>query len=256
MPRPVTGHRRSARGDAGFTLPEVLVALIISMIVAGASLTILNVTMKNAGEIEQRVDSTQRGRMLMDTMTRELRSQVCMTTDVPPIRQTTGGTSGGNYTQSVSFYADMTDGRANPAAPELRTLAYDANARTITETVQAVQAGSPPPPGVIYGAASSIRIIGSNVVRDTDAAGNPLPIFTYFGFTAATPTDPATPTLALPTAMALNDPNVKMVAKVGVRFRMVPSGRKNATRTATVFSDDVYVRAADPNDPAPIPTCA
>jgi prepilin-type N-terminal cleavage/methylation domain-containing protein len=242
-----------ARTDAGFTLPEVLVALIISMIVAGAALTILNVTMTNAGEIEQRVDSTQRGRMLMDTVTRQLRSQICMTTDVPPIRQTSAGTSGGNYTESVSFYADLTDGRANPLAPELRTLAYDGNARTLTETVQP---GSGAVPGVTYGAASSVRIIGTNVVRDVDAAGNPLPIFSYYGFTAATPTVPATPTLALPGSMPLNDANVKMVAKVGVRFRMVATGRKNATRTSTVFSDDVYVRAADPNDPAPIPTCA
>jgi prepilin-type N-terminal cleavage/methylation domain-containing protein len=252
MPR-VSRHARAARSDAGFTLPEILVALTISMIVAGAALTILNVAMKNAGEIEQRVDSTQRGRMLMDTMTRELRSQICMTTDVPPIRQTTAGTANGNYTQSVSFYADLTDGRANPLAPELRTLTFDAGARTITELVQT---GSGTPPTVNYSAGGTSRLIGTNVVRDTDAAGNPIPIFSYYGFSAGTAAVPATPTLALPSSMPLGDANVKMVAKVGLRFRMLATGRKNATRTSTVFFNDVYVRAADPNDPAPIPTCA
>jgi prepilin-type N-terminal cleavage/methylation domain-containing protein len=248
----VSRHARAARSDAGFTLPEILVALTISMIVAGAALTILNVAMKNAGEIEQRVDSTQRGRMLMDTMTRELRSQICMTTDVPPIREATLVTAAGNTVQTVSFYTDLTDGRTNPLAPELRTLTYDANARTITETVQI---GNGTPPTVNYSGGTS-RVIGSNVVRDLDGAGNPIPIFSYFGFNAATATVPATPTLALPGAMPYGNANTKMVARIAVRFRMVPTARKTPTRTATIFTDDVYVRAADPNDPAPIPTCA
>jgi prepilin-type N-terminal cleavage/methylation domain-containing protein len=243
--------RARLRDDSGFTLTELLLALAISMIVAAAALTILNVTLKRVGEVDQRVDSTQRGRMLMDTMTRELRSQICMTTDVPPIRETLEQTVGGSYRQSVAFYSDLTDGRTN-AVPELRTLTYDDSSRTITE---AVSQGRGTPPAVTYDAPVT-RVIGTNVQREVAANGAATPIFSYYGFTTATATTPATPTLALPNAMANGGANVKMVARVAVRFRMLPTGRKNATRTSTVFADDVYVRAADPNDPAPIPTCA
>jgi type II secretory pathway pseudopilin PulG len=243
--------RGRLRDDAGFTVTELLLALAISMIVATAALTILDVTLKRVGEVDQRVDSTQRGRMLMDTMTRELRSQICMTTDVPPIRETLEQTVNGSYRQSVAFYSDLTDGRTN-AVPEMRTLTYDDRSRTITEEVRQ---GTGIPPAVTYGQPVS-RVIGTNVQREIAADGTAIPIFSYFGFTTATPTTPATPTLGLPNAMANGGANVKMVSRVALRFRMLPTSRNNATRTSTVFADDVYVRAADPNDPAPIPTCA
>jgi prepilin-type N-terminal cleavage/methylation domain-containing protein len=252
MPRVIARIRTMRRADGGFTLIELLVAMAISMIVASAALTLLMIAVQRSGEIDQRVDSTQRGRMLMDTVTRQLRSQICMTTDVPPVRQTTATGGGSSLVQSISFYSDLTDGRANPLAPELRTLTYDAAAKTVTETVQP---GAGAPPAVTYGGGTT-RVVGTNVVQDTDPAGNPIPIFRYYGFTTATDTVPATPTLALPAAMAMNDASVKMIAKVDVRFRMIPTARKAATRSSTAFADDVYVRAADPNDPAPMPTCA
>jgi type II secretory pathway pseudopilin PulG len=243
--------RARLRQDAGFTLTELMLGLAISMIVATAALTILNVTLKRVGEVEQRVDSTQRGRMLMDTLTRQLRSQICMTTDVPPIRQTTESTNGG-YKQSISFYSDMTDGRTN-AVPQLRTLSYDENRRTIVEEVRN---GTGIPPAVTYAAAPiTTRTIGTNVIREV-VGGTPKPIFRYYGFTTGAPGVPATPTLSLPASMAIGSANVKMVSRIAVNYRMVSTRQRNLSRTSTVFANDVYVRAADPNDPAPIPTCA
>lgn len=234
--------------DAGFTLTELLLALVIGLIIALAAFTVLDVTLRRAGEIGQRVDTTQRGRQLMDAITRDLRSQVCMDQDTPPIRATTSEVVGGSHQQSVSFYVDLTDGRGG-GPPQLRTIRYDERARTVTEDVSEPLSTSP----LRYpDVPDSSRVIGTDVVRE----GGTIPIFRYYGFTTSTgPSDPATPDSELPATMTGPDGGAKMVARIAVNFEVAPTGRA-VGRTATVFQDDVFVRAADPNDPAPIPTCA
>ena len=64
--------------------------------------------MRRSGEVAARVDAVQRGRTAMDTMTRQLRSQVCLqnagiATMVKP-RSIESATA-----DSVMFYADMRD---------------------------------------------------------------------------------------------------------------------------------------------------
>jgi prepilin-type N-terminal cleavage/methylation domain-containing protein len=249
----MSARLRQARYDGGFTLPELLLALAISLIIALAAFTLLDVVVRRAGEIDQRVDTSQRGRMLMDVVTRELRSQVCMSQDTPPIYETTSGTVGSSYQQTVSFYTDLTDGRAN-TMPQLRTLRYDDAAQTITEDTVT-------PVGTTYNLASATsRVIATNVVREIrtnpDGSTTTLPIFQYYAFTAsADPSLPAQPTLALPLAMAKDSDDAEKVARIVVNFEALPLGKTTVSRTATVFQDEIYVRAADPNNPAPMPTC-
>jgi prepilin-type N-terminal cleavage/methylation domain-containing protein len=239
--------RRAHRDDRGFTITELLIAMAMGLILSAAGAAVLLTTMHRADDIDHRVDVTQRGRLLMDIVTRDLRSQICMTTDVPPIRSSSRGVVSGRYQESVSFYTDLTDGRSN-ANPELRTLTYDETARTIVEEVR--QASSGTVPNLVYPAAPTVsKVIGSDVIRDGTN-----PIFRFYGFTAATPTVPATPTLELSSPLAASD--IKLVAKIGIDFKVLPLGRPATTPVTQVFTDDIYVRAADPNDPAPIPTCA
>jgi prepilin-type N-terminal cleavage/methylation domain-containing protein len=245
--------RRRLGDDSGFTLTEVLLALIIGSIIVTAAFTLLDVVMRRAGQVDQRVDTAQRGRMLMDVMTRELRSQICQTQDVPPIRATTAGpAANGSYQQTVTFFTDLTDGRTN-AAPEMRTLHYDEVTRTITEYTYYAKTKVP---SITYAVnPDRTRVIGTNVVREV-RGGVPVPIWSFYGFTTSVdPAVPATPTKVLPLAMADGSADVKMVARVGMNFEVWAHTRSTAGRTSTVYTDDVFVRAANPNDPAPIPTC-
>jgi prepilin-type N-terminal cleavage/methylation domain-containing protein len=244
--------RRNLGDDGGFTLTEVLIALIIGSIIVTASFTLLDVVMRRAGEVDQRVDTAQRGRMLMDVMTRELRSQICQTTDVPPIKATTSATAAnGSYQQTVTFYTDLTDGRAN-TPPQMRTLRYDEATRTIIEYTYVATGNAP----ILYKVnPDRTRVLATNVVREV-RGGVPVPIWSFYGFTTSVdPAIPATPTKALPLAMAEGSADVKMVARVGLNFEVWAHTRSTAGRTSTVYTDDVFVRAANPNDPAPIPTC-
>ena len=66
------------RQEDGFTLPELLITLVIGLTVALGALSLVDVTMRRSGEISARVEAVQSGRTAMDIMTRELRSQVCL----------------------------------------------------------------------------------------------------------------------------------------------------------------------------------
>jgi prepilin-type N-terminal cleavage/methylation domain-containing protein len=244
----MTRLRAIHRDDAGFTVTELMLAMAIGLILSAAGMSVLVMTMKRAQEVDQRVDVTQRGRMLMDTLTRDLRSQICMTTEVPPIRVTSRGVVGGRYKESVSFYTDMSDGRDN-APPQLRTLTFDETDRKMVEELRLAKSGTVP--NLVYSStADQTRVIATNVVRDGTT-----PIFRFYAFTAPAAAVVATPTLEL--SSPLSAANIKLVSKIGIHYKVIPQGAsKTTTRITSVFTDDVFVRAADPNDPAPIPTCA
>jgi prepilin-type N-terminal cleavage/methylation domain-containing protein len=239
--------RRIHRDEGGFTLTELLIAMAIGLILAAAGMTLLIMVMKRADDVDHQVDVNQRGRYLMDILTRDLRSEICMTTDVPPIRTSSRGVVGGRYQESVSFYTDLTDGRSN-ADPELRTLTYDETARTLVEEVRKPSSGTVP--NLVYPAtANTVKVLATDIQRDGTN-----PIFRFYAFTPPVAGQSATPTLEL--SSPLSAANIKLVAKVGLDFKVIPLGRKTTTPINGVFQDDVFVREADPNDPAPIPTCA
>ena len=73
------------RSQAGFTLPELIVAMAIGMATVLAVYAVLDTSIKQSNDIAGRVNATQRGRIAMDIITRQLRSQVCYCPTVPAI---------------------------------------------------------------------------------------------------------------------------------------------------------------------------
>lgn len=222
--------RARLAGQAGFSLPEILTTLAIGSVVMLAGFTLLEVTMKRADEVEQRVEATQRGRMAMDTITRQLRSQVCLSSTVPPMAY--GSAS------RASFYADLTAGTGLP--PELHTLDFSGG-----EIREDVRVGTGTPPAITFPAQPSrSRTLIGNVSQD-----GATPIFRYYAFDSASPPRPS---VELPVPLSASD--LGLVARITIAYKaLAPRGDD---RIATTLHNEVYVRAADPNDPAPIPTCA
>ena len=89
------------------------------------------------------------------------------------------------------------------------------------------------------------RLLAENVVPEGST-----PIFAYYAYNTQ---DPPRPDTALSTPLSATD--LGTVARIEISFRTL-SPNSNTTRGSIVLQDQVYVRAADPNDPAPTPTCA
>jgi Tfp pilus assembly protein PilW len=231
----MTAHR--LRGDAGFTLPELLTTMWIAMVILLAGFALLEFVMKRATETEQRVEATQRGRIGMDLITRQLRSEVCLDANTPPIVD-------GTATQ-VTFYADLGNSTAS-SLPEKHVLTFNSATKEITEDVYQPIAGKP----VTWKTPTTRKLI-TGVTQDSGT-----PVFQYF------PYDPTrTVTTALATPLKASG-NVPKVARITISYRTVPLRNARAD-VAVPLADDVYLRVVNPNPPEPVvgtytptPTCS
>jgi prepilin-type N-terminal cleavage/methylation domain-containing protein len=233
---------RRLRAQGGFTIVEMVVATFILGIVVTGALTMMQVVLRQSRGVTERTDAAQHGRLGLDQMTRQIRSQVCKD-------QFTRGliAAGPN---SISFYADLGDGRSK--GPSMRTLQFDPAGKRVTETVY--DSKTKPPLAPTYGPSpdrNKVTIL-QDVVPDTDAADNPLPFFSYFAY-ETTNGKPA-PTKPLPTAGPLAPADIARAALVRVRFKVRPTGASDDT-FAVRMQDDVFFRNADPNAARPDPTC-
>jgi prepilin-type N-terminal cleavage/methylation domain-containing protein len=232
----------------GMTLPEVLVTITIAMIISLAAFALIDTVMRLTGEVQASVDTTQRGRRAMDDMTRELRSQVCVTrTDVTmsDARAIFAATS-----NSITFFADLSDESYTQSAvetlqgPTLRTL--EVTDSKLTETVTTGVFDDAAPDGARFnGGATSKRELLTTI---QPLSGTP--VFRYFAFD----TDKKTTRELNPGTGALSETQLEEIARIEVAFRVNPTA-KAAKRGWTDFKNDVYVRIADPNAEEPRPEC-
>lgn len=225
---------RLRRAD-GHTLPELLTALVMATTILLATFALLDHVLNRTAETQARVEATQKGRQAMDTMTRAIRSAVCLSATTPSIIAASG--------TSVTYYSDLGDGTK---PPEKHVLTYDPTAKRLT---QAIYPGTGMAPATTFAASpSQTRQLAENLEPDGTT-----PIFRFYAYNTASP-----PTAALALANPVAAADLGRIARVSITYVARAGGLRSAAsqRAASTFTDDVYFRSADPNDPAPYPTCA
>ena len=219
------------------TLTEVLVTLVISMALSLATFSLVDVTIRRRGEISARADGVQRGRLAMDLMTRQLRSQVCLGASAPVSRSIVAGSA-----NSVTFYAELGDpstlgaGASPSATPrprivEKRSLTLETTGSYAPGTlVERRYVGVPTPSqralGYVFPDAptSTRELMRPMALAKTPDQPTATPaLFRFYACDTSNAADPK-PTLLLPfaTANALSDADVKKVARIKITFRAKP----------------------------------
>ena len=241
----------SLRSEAGFTIVELLVGMIIGTVVLIASLTVLDGAIGVTSKVNARVDAAQRGRNAMDQIVRDLRSSVC-------VGRLTNATTGATTTDdsilagsatSVDFYTDLGDGTkkadgTDNSPPTRRTLVFDPTAKTIVEKIY-VPTGKrgaytfPATP-------TTTRTLATDVIQQDTST----PVFQFFAYDTQTP---PTPSVLLP--VPLTTANEQRTVKITITFRAVRTAGDSNTAVAATFQDDVFRRLVDPNDSDPAPEC-
>ena len=95
--------RPTLRSDeSGFTLVELLLAMTIGLIILGSATMVSIGAARHNGEVANRIDATQRGRLAMERMTQLIRSQVCVTATDTPITDARAN--------SITLTSDLSDG--------------------------------------------------------------------------------------------------------------------------------------------------
>jgi len=228
--------RRLRRDESGYTLTELLMAMLIGMVVLMAAFMLIDRASTVSAEIADRQEAVQRGRTTMETLTRQLRSQVCLGERVQPI---TYGSA-----DRVEFYADLSDGSKNV---EHRTLAYDPVAKTITEEVYP---GEGVYPDLTFSDSPAESLVLLSKVERAREGSTDLSVFRYFAF------DPSgDPGDLRELAVPLTTATASLVVMVKIAFEARPEGKRSRDRDSTTFYNDVYVRLADPLSPTEGPRC-
>jgi prepilin-type N-terminal cleavage/methylation domain-containing protein len=248
----------------GFTLVEMLVAMVIALVISLASFSLIEVVMRRSGEISSRVETTQRARGVMDDVTRALRSQVCvLRSDGSPAMTSPRSVYAGTAS-SVSFFADtadesLTETNTTMPVPMLRTLTLTGT--TLTETTRpGVNDKSKPGVDAVSFAAGPDR--NRRLLSDVDLLPDKfdvdIPMFRYYAFDLTK--KPPTPTLAVDPGSGLTPAQAASIARISISFRVLPAGQiakpgAPIPRGSAGLQGDIFVRTADPNLPIPKPTC-
>jgi prepilin-type N-terminal cleavage/methylation domain-containing protein len=224
----VTGiTARLHRDEAGFTLPELLVACLVGTVILLATFTMLDTSVVLTGRVTDRVDRTARARTAMEAITRELRSQVCPAAGTPAV------IDGENY--SVKFYAFMGSGAF---VPDIHEIAWDTNTNSITDKLYQGSGTSP------FTTWPSSPTKTSTILTDVKPPPANAPMFAYYAAGAATPF-----------AVPVSGTSATNTAKVTINF-MTYAQSKNLTGTAITLQNEVFARTADPNTALASPNCA
>jgi prepilin-type N-terminal cleavage/methylation domain-containing protein len=222
---------RRTREEAGFTVVELLVAMFVLSIVVAGTLLMIQVVVRQGNGVAQRTDAMQRGRLALDTITRQVRSQVCL--------DAATGSMVAADASSLTFHADLGDGSAPPTR---RTLIHDPVTRRITQTVLV---GTGPANGpYTFTAPPATTVLLEDVVADGDK-----PVFDYYAYPT---TGGTTPSERLVPPLTTTELSRTALIRIRIAVRHT-GGRDDAF--ATSLQDDLFMRTANPNAARPDPTC-
>jgi prepilin-type N-terminal cleavage/methylation domain-containing protein len=228
---------RAARDERGMTLVELLVGSVLGVIVLTAAFQILIVGMKGTQRIQAGVETVQRGRLAMENVTRELRSQICLPTATGPLPAIDAADA-----TTVTFYADLGD---ENLTPDKRTISFAGNqitekTYTNTGTVTAPAFGGFP------NTPTRTRVLATNIAQDSGTA-----YLRYYKFST---TDPIEPSIQL-TSLPLSATDRASVVQIGITFVSQPTGANADPASAAVMDNKVFVRTSSAADPERSPAC-
>jgi type II secretory pathway pseudopilin PulG len=235
----VTRRLQQLRSDeAGFTLPELLTSMSVGMIVLLAAFMLLDRAVSSSNEVADRQDAAQRGRLAMEIVTRELRSQVCLKGSRPI-------TYGDD--EEVSFYANLS---ADSEAADLRTLRYEPAEKRLYEDIYR---GTGAFPDLVFPSSATETREVLEAVVPVDDGGVTRPIFRYYAYKVGGAPGELE---QLPASLSATDAQRVVVIKAAfVALPTRTAANNPASRDATTFETDVYVRIADPTKPSEGPRC-
>lgn len=218
------------RREHGFTLVELMIGMAIGLLVIIGGINVLDSTLRISRTTQGRVDSAQRGRIAMENITRELRSQVCLSATAPALTTATEN--------NVVFYVNLGVVDSNPERHEI--------ALTGGDVILKRYVGTGTPPNMTFsGTPTSTRTLLENV---TTYGGTPF--LRYYAWQNG---NPVLPTTLLPAP--LSAANLAKPVKIAVSFRTYPARDFRTTKASSDLQNAVFVRAADPVDTTNGPRC-
>lgn len=233
--------QRLRRDESGFSITELLTAMVIGSVVLWALMTLMTTGFSKSVEVTDRAEAAQSARSAMDRIVMLMDSTICLDPSavdsaIPPLigSSTSPAVTGsdGNY---IAFYADL-DGVSDQ--PDKYTITYDPTAKTLTERRYD---GVGSLPNITFSTAvSQTRVLASQIVPVS-----PLPVFRYYSFKSDGTFDVNSP-LSTPITQA----NAINVVRAVVSFRSVPTRTGKEDARSTALEEQSAIGTPDPMTPS------
>jgi prepilin-type N-terminal cleavage/methylation domain-containing protein len=219
-------HVTRARDESGWTLIELLMAMTIGVVVLLATFMLIDASAPLAQKTQDRVDAAQRGRLAMEIIGAELRSQVCMPGAVPPIMPTVSDGS------NVWFYGNNQDQDSLPQKHHI----YIQGTVLKEDTWQGT--------GSVSNVTFPAMPTQTRVLLDPVGLVAGVPLLRFYGFDANLPAS-VNQSIVAPVSVA----DSRRVVQVNVSFVARPTNAAAASGRDSTFQQAVFFRTADPTDP-------
>jgi hypothetical protein len=242
------------RQEAGMTLMELMTAISIGMVVLLGMFALLDGSVRMNTNVMSKTDAMQRGRIALDVLTQELRSQVCLPNLAGPAIVPDVTTA-----NTVVFYSDFSEGDGT-VPPTKRKLSYDPATGNVTTAIYRVGDDNVEPESGDFPDAPSqtlLRLENAGLQRD-----GAVPFLRYYAYQwveveGQTPRPEATLELTPP----IDANEARRIARIDVSVVANPLG--NDRTKGVDLTDQIMARHSDPNlakwDPAnpslPDPRC-
>jgi hypothetical protein len=211
--------------ERGMTVIEMMVAATAGLIVAFATLAIVDVSARNSARIAHRVDLNQQVRPVMQHLTDELHS-ACVSPGAAPVLE-------GSTESSLGFLHQT--GAAVTPIPDKRVVTLSGDA--LSEAVYPAAPGSEPGAWTFEDSPSSLRTLLDDVaLAKVGDPGVTVPLFRYWAYEtgATTLTELSVPLTAEDAAKTV---------RVDVAFALAPEGNPAQDPNAAVsVADSVLLR--------------
>jgi type II secretory pathway pseudopilin PulG len=247
--------RESMRDETGYSLIELLVAIIAGLVVSAAALAVLISSVDLGQSDGERVDANQEGSVAMEKIVQALNSSCVLGQGVSPIVGDTGGTGSSGLTgstgiplssaNSLTFYSSLTD--TPTITPNEINIGLTGGA-LVMSTYPFVGSTSTTGPTGAYSLMPTSRF--TLVSHAIATPGQPL--FTYSGYDQSTGLPNATITPAVGTPPALGTTGAADTAAVQINFEAQPGDGNIPTKSSVDFQDSVVLRlTAVSSNPGP-----
>jgi prepilin-type N-terminal cleavage/methylation domain-containing protein len=261
----------SLRSERGFTLIEVLVAMVTGVIVTGALFAILEVSMRQSTRVSDVAQATQLGRTAMNHVVDELHS-ACIAASFAPVQATSGEAKVGEpklvFINGYSEAAEVPSVGTTTTGVREDEIIWSESAQTLTDKTYLATA-EPKTNEFTFAATATPKNgvrLAEHVVRATSpVTGEPIPIFQYYEYGNSTNSSTTT---GLSTLEALHNEKgavlkageklgstpAKEAASVLVTFSIAPTDNATTLGRAAEFSSQNTFTFSAPNSENPLKT--
>jgi type II secretory pathway pseudopilin PulG len=254
------------RDEHGFTLVELLVAMVAGVVVVGALVALLTISLHQETQITDRVQDDRAGRSAMNVILEELRSsctgfgsvaiQAPSTTPVSPLAAT-----GPLNLWFLSAYANSSSGEASVKAVVEHDIAWSSTKTSNTgESLGTLYdysfAGSGEPPNWLFGSLSTTNATKRVTLAKNVVPGTASTIFHYWRYDTTSSDEQYGQLIELPAGEVATYAANRKIAKVTISYKQAPEDGDTRTGHVATFQGSGVLRLTPPEAATEATTCA